>query len=270
MIGFPNAKINIGLNITEKRNDGFHNIETVMYPVPLTDALEFVESGSLRFDCSGLPVEGNPQQNLVIKAYSVLKAKFDLPPVHIHLHKNIPMGAGLGGGSSDGAFMLKMLNGYFNLGLQNDELEEYAAELGSDCAFFIKDEPVFACGKGEILKPVDFRLPEMYLLLVKPPFGIPTKTAYSNVVPKKNSLPLKTRIDLPVTQWKQNIKNQFEETLFPLYPELAEIKEELYNVGAVFASMTGSGSAIFGLFKSDPRQFLCHFPEASFTFTSRL
>lgn len=270
MISFPNAKINIGLYITEKRNDGFHNLETIMYPVPVTDALEFVESDSLKFESSGLHIDGDPEQNLVLKAYRQLKMKFDLPPIHIHLHKNIPMGAGLGGGSADGAFMLKMLNDHFNLNLLNDELEKYASELGSDCAFFINNEPAFAHGRGELFETIDFRFSEIYILLVKPPFGVPTKVAYSNVIPQKSRLSLKALIDFPLNQWKTNIKNQFEKTIFPAYPEIEDMKKQMYDMGASFASMTGSGSAVYGLFRSNPTRFINQFPEQYFTFAARL
>ncbi|MDX9883585.1 MAG: 4-(cytidine 5'-diphospho)-2-C-methyl-D-erythritol kinase [Prolixibacteraceae bacterium] len=270
MITFPNAKINIGLHITEKRSDGFHNIETVMYPVPFTDVLEFVESDALRFDSSGLPIDSSPGQNLVLKAYHLLKEKYDLPPIHIHLHKYIPMGAGLGGGSSDAAFMLKMLNDHFSLNIQEDELENFAGRLGSDCAFFIRNRPVYASGKGELMKPVDLDLSEIYILLVKPPFGISTQEAYNKVIPQKSRLSLKALVDFSLIQWKSNINNQFEKTLFPVHPELAEIKEKLYHLGAVYASMTGSGSAVYGLFRSNPERFIQYFSSGYFTFTSRL
>ncbi|HBL78061.1 MAG: 4-(cytidine 5'-diphospho)-2-C-methyl-D-erythritol kinase [Bacteroidetes bacterium GWF2_42_66] len=270
MISFPNAKINIGLHITEKRSDGFHDLETVMYPVPLTDALEFVESGSLKFESSGLNIDGTPENNLVLKAYHLLKEKFDLPPIHIHLHKNIPMGAGLGGGSSNAAFMLKMLNGHFKLKLPNTELENFAAQLGSDCAFFINNQPVYAYGRGELMEPVTLLLSELYILLVKPPFGISTKEAYNNVVPQKSRLSLKALVDFSLNQWKPNIKNQFEKTLFPAHPEIAEIKEKLYKLGATYASMTGSGSAVYGLFRSNPERFVHHFPSGYFSFASHL
>ena len=270
MIGYPNAKINIGLQITEKRSDGFHNLETIMYPVPLTDALEFVESGLLKFESTGLPVDGNSDHNLVLKAYRLLKAKYDLPPVQIHLHKKIPMGAGLGGGSADGAFMLKMLDEHFNLNLPVEELEKFASELGSDCAFFIRNQPVFAHGRGELFETIDFRFSEAYILLVKPPFGVPTKEAYSNVMPQKSRLSLKALIDFPLYQWKTNIKNQFEKTIFPVYPEIAGIKEKLYSLGAFYSAMTGSGSAVYGLFRSNPERFIQQFPVEYFTFTSKL
>lgn len=270
MITFPNAKINIGLHITEKRSDGFHNLETVMFPIPITDALEFVESDALYFESSGLPIDSIPEQNLVLKAYYLLKEKFDLPPVHIHLHKTIPTGAGLGGGSSDAAFMLKMLNTHFRLNLSNPELEEIAARLGSDCAFFINNQPVFAYGRGELMEPVDLVFPNMYILLVKPPFGISTKEAYSNVAPQKSRLSLKALIDFSITQWKPNIKNQFERTLFSAYPELSEIKETMYRLGAVYASMTGSGSAVYGFFRSNPERFIQNFPPNYFSFASPL
>ena len=180
------------------------------------------------------------------------------------------MGAGLGGGSSDAAFMLKMLNGHFKLNLLNTELEELAAQLGSDCAFFINNQPVYARGRGELMEPVNLRLSEIYILLVKPPFGISTKEAYSNIIPQKSRLSLKALVDFSLNQWKTNIDNQFEKTLLPAYPELAEIKEKLYKQGAAYASMTGSGSAVYGLFRSNPERFIPLFPSGYFLFASRL
>lgn len=268
MLAFPNAKINIGLNITEKRNDGFHNLETVMVPVPLCDSLEFIESTSLKIDFSGIFVDGDSQNNLVIKAYNQLKARFDIPPVHIHLHKHIPMGAGLGGGSSDGAFMLKMLNDHFSLGLATDELENISASLGSDCPFFIQNTAVLATGRGEITEAVSVNLSGYHLLLIKPTFGIPTKEAYSNVVPVRSILSLKEIIESPVENWRGKINNQFEETLFPNHPELAEIKAMMYQLGAVYSSMTGSGSAVYGLFNSPTKHLQSHFNSEYFAFSS--
>lgn len=270
MISFPNAKINIGLNITEKREDGFHNLQTIMVPIPLADALEFVESDTLKFEMSGIGIDGNPEDNIVLKAYSLLKEKYDLPPVHIHLHKNIPAGAGLGGGSSDAAFMLKMLNDHFNLNLLDEDLEQYAAELGSDCPFFIANNPVFAKGRGDVMEEIDLDLSPYYLVLVKPGFSISTKEAYSNVVPSKPRMSLKGMIDFSHHSWKENIRNQFEKTLFPVYPELLEIKEKLYGFGAVYASMSGSGSAMFGLFRGDPKRFVEKFPTDYFIYSTHL
>jgi len=269
MISFPNAKINIGLSVTEKREDGFHNLETIMYPIPLTDALEFIESPTFQFETSGLPIEGDSVQNLVVKAYHLLKQRFNLPPIHIHLHKNIPMGAGLGGGSADGAFMLKMMNEYFSLNLTMGELEKLASELGSDCAFFIRNKPVFASGRGEIMEPVLLDLSNYYFLLLKPTFGISTKEAYSNVIPQKSRLSLKALIDFSITEWQCNIENQFEKTIFPEYPELSEIKNKLYELGAVYSSMSGSGSAVYGIFQTDPKRFISQFPNGYFSYSDR-
>jgi len=270
MIAFPNAKINLGLYITEKRPDGFHELETVMVPIPLTDALEFVESDHAKFEISGIEIEGDQQNNLVLKAYHLLKDKYKLPSLQIHLLKKIPFGAGLGGGSSDAAFMLKMLNDYFSLNLLDEELEKYAAELGSDCPFFIGNKPVLAKGRGEIMEEISLNLSGYYLLLIKPPFEISTREAYSNITPAKMRISLKALVDFSIQSWKENIKNQFEKTIFPAYPELEEIKRILYDCGAIYASMSGSGSAMYGLFRIDPKRFTNRFPSECFSFSVRL
>jgi 4-diphosphocytidyl-2-C-methyl-D-erythritol kinase len=254
MICFPNAKINIGLNVVEKRPDGFHNIETVFCPVELCDILEFIEAEEFTFSNSGLPV-GNNDQNLVVKAYHLLKEKFSLPPLSVYLHKVIPMGAGLGGGSSDAAFMINNLNKFFSLNLTEDEQEETARKLGSDCAFFIRNKPVFAYEKGDKFKEFDFFLPLYHILIVYPGIHVSTPDAYSAVKPAKPENKLIDLIEQPVHQWKEVIKNDFEISVFKKYPAIKEIKEELYNKGAVYASMSGSGSAVYGLFESVPEQW---------------
>jgi 4-diphosphocytidyl-2-C-methyl-D-erythritol kinase len=260
MISFPNAKINLGLHITEKRPDGFHNLETVFFPVGWCDAIEFVEADEFSFSTSGISITGDPESNLVVKAYRLLQKDFDLPVLKIHLHKQIPFGAGLGGGSSNAAFMLKLLNKSFKLGLDEKGLLQYAAILGSDCPFFILNKPVFATGRGELMQETDVRLNGMFILLVKPPVEVSTANAFRLVVPQKPSVSLPELLSLPVKEWKGKVVNQFEQSVFQLYPDLEEVKKRLYGLGAVYASMTGSGSCIFGLFNEVPEQYKNLFP----------
>jgi 4-diphosphocytidyl-2-C-methyl-D-erythritol kinase len=251
MLDFPNAKINIGLLVTEKRADGFHNLESCFYPVQWCDALEVLPADALEFTMSGLPVPGNPDSNLCLKAYKLLQQDFQLPPVHMHLHKVIPMGAGLGGGSSDAAFALKQLNKLFELNLSEDHLEDYARQLGSDCAFFIRNKPVVAVERGDVFKPLELDLSGYTCVLVYPGFHITTAEAYGNIVPQKPSCGIEMYLKQDVRVWKDVLKNDFEAPLFPKYPELPAIKEKLYAAGAEYASMTGSGSTIYGLFKGE-------------------
>lgn len=259
MLLFPNAKINIGLDITSKRSDGYHTIETLFYPVGLKDALEFVENHSdkVRLTLSGIPMDPDPSNNLIVKAYHLLAAKKQLPRLDIHLHKAIPFGAGLGGGSSDAAFFLKGLNDYFELELSKAELSALAVLLGADCSFFIENKPSFAAGIGEILEPADVNLSGYYLLLVKPPFGVATKEAYAGIRPSVPVNSLAESLKKAPEEWLKLVKNDFEYTVFQSYPEIREIKDRLLEKGAVYASMSGSGSSVFGLFKSepDPAQF---------------
>lgn len=255
MLCFPNAKINLGLNIVEKRPDGFHNIETVFYPIPLCDALEIAESDSnqqYEFSASGIPIEIDPSENIVIKAFDLMASKFDIPPTAIHLHKNIPFGAGLGGGSADAAYMIKMLNDFYSLGLSSQELEEYAIKIGSDCPVFIKNKAVFAEGKGEIFSSIQIDLKDYYLVLIKPDIHISTPEAYAGVSPKKPQKSVKELINLPIEDWKETIFNDFEDSIFPNHPELQTLKEELYESGAIYAAMSGSGSSMFGIYKHEP------------------
>lgn len=249
MICFPNAKINIGLNIVEKRPDGFHNIETIFYPIDLKDVLEFVESDSMAFNNSGIAVDGDMDSNLCIKAYNILAKNHDLPKINIHLHKVIPFGAGLGGGSSDAAFMLNALNTHFDLNLTTDELKSYASEIGSDCAFFVENTPAFARGKGNMLNSISLDLKGYYLVLINPGIHISTPEAYANVVPQYPETSLKELIKRPIETWEDCICNDFENSIFPKYPEIKEIKDKLYRQGAVYAAMSGSGSSVFGIFK---------------------
>jgi 4-diphosphocytidyl-2-C-methyl-D-erythritol kinase len=253
MISFPKAKINLGLRITGKRADGFHDIETVFYPVGLSDALEFVVHPSLRNE-DELTVTGfNPgirfERNLVIRAVRKLREIFPLPFLKIHLHKVIPTGAGLGGGSADAACMLRSVNRRFNLSLSDSELRSYALELGSDCPFFIDPSPSFAIGRGEILSPVKPVLEGYYLVLINPGIHISTREAYLNSFPSKPEKSLEQIISFDVSKWKKLIKNDFEDYAFKVYPQIGDIKKALYKAGALFSSMTGSGSTVYGIFE---------------------
>ncbi|OFY99739.1 MAG: 4-(cytidine 5'-diphospho)-2-C-methyl-D-erythritol kinase [Bacteroidetes bacterium RIFCSPLOWO2_12_FULL_31_6] len=254
MLCFPNAKINIGLNIIEKRADCFHNLETVFYPIKLQDTLEIIKLSQNKetvFNSYGTPIPGNGS-NLCIKAYELLKQDFNLCSVDIGLLKNIPIGAGLGGGSSDAAFTLKLLNELFELKLSIELLEKYARLLGSDCAFFIQNKAVFAFGKGEQFEEITLSLSNYFIVLVNPVIHIGTAEAYANTKPIKPKVSLKELILLPITEWKNNIKNDFEDSIFPNYPAIAEIKNKLYEMGALYSSMSGSGSSVYGIFSSIP------------------
>lgn len=253
MITYPNAKINLGLNIVEKRPDGYHNLETIFYPINLQDALEVTkldDEKEYSLTLSGTPIEGETDDNLVVKAYRLLKADYpDMAPVNIHMFKHIPTGAGLGGGSSDAAFMIKLLNEKFHLNISIEKMEEYASRLGADCAFFIKNQPVFASGIGNIFEPVQLSLKGYYLVLVKPDIFVSTKEAYALVKPHKPAVSLKEIVRMPVETWRATMKNDFEESVFARYPEIAAIKDKLYDMGAIYASMSGSGSSVFGIFR---------------------
>ncbi|MGE0089366.1 MAG: 4-(cytidine 5'-diphospho)-2-C-methyl-D-erythritol kinase [Bacteroidales bacterium] len=254
MIEFPNAKINIGLNIVEKRSDGFHNIETIFYPIGFSDILEINNSDKeFSFANTGLMIDkGDYSTNLSYKAYDLLKKNHSINFVNIHLHKLIPSGAGLGGGSSDASFTLKAINNLQNLNLDNSKLMEYAGKLGSDCPFFIENKPVFACGTGNIFESLTINLKGLFLVLVNPGIHINTAKAYSqsNPVPPKHSL--KKLIKNPIENWKETIFNDFETVIFKDYPQIEKIKQSLYSKGAVYASMSGSGSSVFGLFREKP------------------
>lgn len=254
MISFPNCKINLGLHILRKRTDGFHDLETVFYPIPLQDALEVIHQPvdskeAVAFTTSGITVESD--SNICIKAYQLLQKDMELPPVQMHLHKAIPIGAGLGGGSADGAFTLMLLNKKFNLQLQEDQLIKYAAELGSDCPFFIKNHPCFATGRGEQLEEITVDLTAYKIVLVNPQIHINTGWAFSHLTPDSNRTSLKEVIQRPVENWKDRLTNDFEVPIFLQYPEIGHIKNTLYQQGAVFAAMTGSGSTVYGIFGKD-------------------
>lgn len=252
MITFPNAKINLGLNITEKRPDGYHNLETIFYPIPLEDALEIIPSKNAEKKTSlyqsGITIDGEPENNLVVKAYEMLDKKFDLPPVDIYLYKHIPSGAGLGGGSADAAFMLKLLNETFKLNLSTELLEKYAARLGADCPFFIKNKPTFAEGIGNQFSPISLSLKGYQLLIVKPNVFVSTRDAFLKIKPQKPMYSLKEVITHPLDEWKQFMTNNFEKSVFSKFPIIGKIKETLYKQGAIYAAMSGSGSSVFGIF----------------------
>jgi 4-diphosphocytidyl-2-C-methyl-D-erythritol kinase len=253
MIVFPNAKINLGLFITEKRPDGFHNIESCFYPVPWNDVLEVSEGIHTSFSSSGIPVPGDEKDNLCLKAWENVHQEYGIPPVHIHLHKVIPIGAGMGGGSSDAAFTVKALNELFGLGLTEEKMEDLVRPLGSDCAFFIKNKPVLAVEKGDRFQDIPVFLSGFWGILVYPDLHISTKEAYSGIVPGTPAVSIReilTQKDR--MEWKNLLINDFERHLFEKYPVLSDVKKELYNSGAVYASMTGSGSCVYGIFEKEP------------------
>lgn len=252
MLIFPNAKINLGLQVTEKRKDGFHSLATCMYPVPLTDALEIIPAKKSVFTSSGISIPGSEKDNLILKAYQLLKKDFnDLPPITIHLHKVIPIGAGLGGGSADAAFALKAMNKLFDLYLEDWFLEDYAAQLGSDCPFFIENTAKIATGRGEILEPIDLTLKGKWLVLVHPNIHIGTKEAYAGLKPKRPEVALSV-ILADRGRWKEELVNDFEHSIFEAHPEIKAIKNGLYDQGAFYSSMSGSGSTVFALFDEEP------------------
>lgn len=253
MITFANAKINIGLHIVGRRDDGFHDLETVFYPVPLRDALEVIvpghPAGDIRLIQSGITIEGEVEQNLVVKAYRLLRRDFDLLPVEVYLQKHIPSGAGLGGGSSDAAYMLKLLNDMFGLSLSPEMLEEYASALGADCPFFIRNQPVYAEGTGNLFSPISLSLKGYRLVIIKPDVFVSTREAFGGVIPRKPAYSLKDAIEKPVEEWRLLLKNDFEESVFLKFPVIGEIKKRLYGQGALYAAMTGSGASVYGIFK---------------------
>jgi 4-diphosphocytidyl-2-C-methyl-D-erythritol kinase len=256
MIVYPNAKINLGLNVVERRPDGYHNLETVFYPVNLQDALELktietdIPECGYKLKVSGSILDGSPEDNLVVKAYKLIRKDYDFPAQKIHLYKHIPVGAGLGGGSSDAANMIKMLNEKFALGLTNEAMENYAVQIGADCPFFINNKPVFATGIGDKFTPLELDLKGKTLILVKPDIFVSTKDAYALLEPKHPEKSLLEALSKPISTWRENVINDFEKSVFVKYPEIAAIKDRLYDLGAVYASMSGSGSAVYGIFDS--------------------
>jgi len=252
MIAFPNAKINIGLNITRHRPDGYHDLETVFYPIKIHDALEVIPADKMSFNASGLGIPGKVEDNLCLKGYDLLKRDFNLPPVSIHLHKHIPIGAGLGGGSADAAFFIKLLNQEFSLGLDAEQIRSYVRVLGADCAFFIESKPVYAFGKGDEFEDINLDLSAYHIALVMPPAHVSTAEAYRGVKPKAAETSLKEMIRLAVGEWKHFIKNDFEESIFKNHAVIRGAKAALYEAGALYASMSGSGASVFGIFNKVP------------------
>ena len=258
MVVFPPAKINLGLNILRKRPDGYHDLLTCFYPVSWTDILEILPSPQLKFEQSGITVPGNREDNLCLKAYHLLKRDFDLPPVSIYLHKILPMGAGLGGGSSDGAWTLRILNALFNLNLSAVQLNRYALVLGSDCPFFVEDVPMIGEDRGEKLSPVKLSLAGKFLAVIKPDVHVSTRDAFAGIVPKDQQQDLRFILEnISVSEWRTEVKNDFEISVFNKYPQIGVIKKQLYEAGALYASMSGSGSSVFGIFDKpfDARSF---------------
>ncbi len=259
MILFPPAKINLGLRILRKRADGFHDLDTLFYPIGLTDVLEISPNptgkgvNTVQMKITGLELPGSNEDNLCIKAWKLLKADFpELPAVQMHLHKIIPTGAGLGGGSADGAYALRGLNEKYKLGLSSEQLIGYAGQLGSDCPFFIYDGSCLGSGRGDILEPISFSLRGYYMVLVNPGIHISTKEAFAGITPQENNKPVREVISQPIETWQSELINDFETSIFPHYPKIKEIKDQLISSGAVYASMSGSGSTVYGLFPGDP------------------
>ncbi|UZR93582.1 4-(cytidine 5'-diphospho)-2-C-methyl-D-erythritol kinase [Chondrinema litorale] len=252
MLVFPNAKINLGLNILNKRPDGYHNIASCFYPVEWCDVLEIVHSDKLEVSLTGIPIPGNKDQNLIVSAYHLIKQDFDISPVKIHLHKVIPIGAGLGGGSADCAFAIKVYNELFKLDLSTQQMEEYAGKLGSDCPFFIENKPVNVSGTGNIFEKTELSLAGKHILLVYPDLHISTVHAYSGVLPNEPQIKNADILNQPIKNWKDNLVNDFERSVFPQFPATEKLKSSMYEHHAIYVSMTGSGSAVYGIFEEKP------------------
>ena len=268
MVVFPNCKINLGLNITRKRSDGFHDLETVFYPIPIYDVLEIIPAdetvSDIFFIQSGIRIEGNKEDNLCIKAYRLLKKDFPrLPAIQMYLYKTIPTGAGLGGGSADALFTIKLLNKLFELKLSGQQIFGYSIQLGSDCPFFIINKPCFGTGRGEILEQVNIDLGFYKFILVNPGIHIHTANAFAQTTPALPQQSIKDIIQQPVAKWKERLKNDFEISAFKQFPEIKKIKDELYNAGAVYASMSGSGSTVYGIFEKE-KDVQLNFPQQYF------
>lgn len=251
MVSFPPCKINLGLNIVSKRPDGYHDLDTIFYPIPWTDVLEVIPSETLSFQSSGNAIPGKEEDNLCLKAYHLLKRDFTIGAVQIHLHKIIPTGAGLGGGSSDAAYTLRLLNEIFKLHLNADQLSNYAAQLGSDCSFFCYDEPMQGTGRGEILNHIDVNLKGKFFVLLNPGIPVFTAAAFADIHPRQSATDLKDIIQLPLTEWRGQLKNDFEDSVFRKQPAIKKLKDELYEMSATYASMSGSGSSVFGIFERE-------------------
>lgn len=249
MLAFANAKINLGLYLTEKRADGYHNLQTVFYPIKLKDVVELVDAEETSMLIKGIEIPGTADDNICLKAFKTLQADFDLPNQQIVLLKNIPVGAGLGGGSADAAFLIKLVNDKFTLGLSVEQMQNYARLLGADCAFFIENKPAYAFAKGDEFEAIEVDLSAYFIVLVKPNIHVSTAEAYANATVAMPENDLRDSIKLPVSDWKLNLKNDFESSVFKKYPEIDAIKTQLYSAGATFALMSGSGSSVFGIFE---------------------
>ncbi len=284
MLTYPCAKINLGLNVIERRADGYHNLQTVFLPIPLTDVLEvhrvaeqFHSDEGCRLVVSGTDSLCPERQNLVVKAYDLLSQYYPLPPVIAHLKKVIPSQAGMGGGSSDAAYMLRLLNEEFQLGLTIGQLQDYAARLGADCPFFVNSRadvplPVYATGIGEILQPFSAPLSTlsgMWLALVRPPVAVSTRDAYAHITPHPAAINCREVVEQPIDTWRGRLTNDFEDTVFDIHPSLRQVRDELYSHGAIYAAMSGSGSTIFGIFRDEP-SFVSHSFHDSYTATIQL
>ncbi len=256
MITFPNSKINLGLWVTQRRADGYHNIQTVMFPVPWCDILEIVPATAkgTSLVVTGKQLDAPPENNLCFRAWQLMAENYGIPAVKMHLHKVVPSGAGLGGGSSDASFALKMFNSIFRLGLDNESLRLLAVQLGMDCPFFVENVPSLSSGRGDFLKPVPINLDGFHLLLVKPQIHVSTAAAFAGTRPLYRENSIAEIVSLPIAEWKKELHNDFEDTVFDLYPEIQEIKYRMYRQGAVYSAMSGSGSAVFGLFRGKPVQ----------------
>lgn len=248
MLSFANAKINLGLNLLEKRTDGYHNLETVFYPIKIYDVVELIDADETACLTKGIAIPGNSDENICLKAFKTLQRDFSLPNQQIVLLKNIPIGAGLGGGSADAGFLIKLVNEKFNLGLSIEQMQNYARVLGADCAFFIESKPVYAFGKGDEFEDISVDLSATFMVLVKPSIHVSTAQAYQNVKVKKPLQSLRELIELPLKDWEHHVFNDFELSVFAQYPQIEEIKMALYAAGATFALMSGSGSSLFAIF----------------------
>ena len=273
MYAFANAKINIGLYIVERREDGYHNIESVFAPIPLCDTLELrlakKDDSACTLFQTGHTLDCKSEDNLVVRVFRALQDEFQLPPVEIHLHKRIPSGAGLGGGSSDAAEIAKMANEFFRLDLSEKELAARVSRFGADCAFFVANRAAYVTDIGTELTDFPLQLSDLFLALVKPPIFISTKEAYAGITPRKPAHDLRESLSRPVETWRETVVNDFEDSVFPQYPTVAAIKQTLYDMGAVYASMSGSGSSVFGLFRRPVEELSRVFPDC-FTFTAAL
>ena len=254
MILFPPAKINLGLKVLGKRTDGFHEIETCMYAVNWTDVLELIEQSNFSFEQSGIAVECDVEDNLCVKAFRLMQQSFNVGNVYMHLRKNIPMGAGLGGGSADAAYVIRGINELFNLNLGNEKMKEIASRLGSDCPFFIENEPQIANGRGDILSEIDIELSNYYVKLVNPGIHVGTKDAYAGVKFSGEIIALRGLLRQPIEIWKHTLENDFEASIILSNPVIGEIKNQLYEEGAIYASMSGSGSTVYGIYREKPEK----------------